>query len=188
MLFFWEIMQGILAVLEIRLAIWFMEWFAKPRLLQKQADAAGLAVQSGDWYSVWTLQMEDRIRPVAGCCDCDGSFVSGRFLAVRIPARRAAVFVAANYILLAGVLDLIAAEILKLMSVQPGSLRLILSENGGYCIGGMALNRAVFFLVGCFLQKRYRGTCFFGSSLNRKTFPSVLCFPLRNGICGVDFF
>ena len=87
MLFFWEIMQGILAVLGDPSCHLVYGMVCKTPLLQKQADAAGLAVQSGDWYSVWTLQMEDRIRPVAGCCDCDGSFVSGRFLAVRIPAR-----------------------------------------------------------------------------------------------------
>ena len=181
MLFFWEMMQGILAVLEIRLAIWFMEWFAKPRYCKnRQTLLAWLcSLGIGILYGLCRWKIESGLWPAAVIA------MGALCLAVSwlfVYRRGAAVFVAANYILLAGVLDLIAAEILKLMSVQPGSLRLILSENGGYCTGGMALNRAVFFLVGCFLQKRYRGTCFLALPSTGKRFRRFCVF-----LCGMEY-
>ena len=181
MLFLWEMIQGILAVLETRLAIWFMEWFAKPRYCKsRQTLLAWLcSLGIGILYGLCRWKIGSGLWPavvIAVGVLCLAAFW------LFVYRRGAAVFVAANYILLAGVLDLIAAEILKLMSVQSGNLRPLLSENGWYCTGGMALNRAVFFLIGCFLQKRYRGMCFLSLPSPGKSFRRFCGF-----LCGMEY-
>ena len=67
MLFFWEIMQGILAVLEIRLAIWFMEWFAKPRYCKnRQTLLAWLcSLGIGILYGLCRWKIESGLWPAA---------------------------------------------------------------------------------------------------------------------------
>lgn len=144
MTLFWNVLQSIITVFEIRVCVWMMENFAEPRFRRKKQKAAVwfVSLGVGGVYAAnrWITTYYSRLMIIAGVI-----LLSLAAVGLFIYHRRIAIFVCANYLLAGGLLDLSIMSGAEIIAQSPGMFDHIMGVNDGRRLVIMVLSK---FLLG----------------------------------------
>lgn len=153
MTLFWNILQSIITILEIRVCVWMMECFARPRYhgIKQKIVVWIVSLGVGGAYALnrWMAAYYSRtvIWTVLGIMCLVALWVFAYY-------RGVAVFVAANYLLIGGLLDLVVMGIAELVTQNPGLFVYIDYVNDRYRMGVMIVSKLLLFLICWMIRKR----------------------------------
>ena len=171
----WNIIQSVITILEIRVCVWMMEKFAEPRYSGKKQKIVVWIVTLGvgGLYSLhrWTTSYYSRTVIITMwfvlCIFAVWAFTYYRALSI---------FVAANYLLVGGLLDLMFICIGEIIVKTPGMFIDINYTNSGYRVIVMAFSKVLLFFICWLIQKKLKRKVF--CQLNGKkigVFLGILC-------------
>ena len=153
MTLFWNILQSIITIFEIRVCVWMMENFAEPRFHGKKQKAVVWIVSLGvgGLYAAnrWTTVYYSRITILIVLLML---FLMAGWMFVY--HWRIVTFVAANYLLIGGLIDLIVMGITGIIIQDPEMFYYIQHVNDGYRIGVIIFSKILLFLC-CWSVKKH---------------------------------
>ena len=149
----WNIIQSVITILEIRVCVWMMEKFAEPRYSGKKQKIVVWIVTLGVGvaYAVnrWITSYYSRIEIVT-------VFILLCLIAMWIFRyyREIAVLIAANYLLIGGLIDLVSMSAIELLSHDTGMFVHILKVNDKYRMMALVISKAFLFVICRIVYKR----------------------------------
>lgn len=153
MTLFWNILQSIITILEIRVCVWMMECFARPRYrgIKQKIVVWIVSVGVGGAYALhrWTTSYYSRtviLTILAGLC-----LASVWMFAYHI---KTALFVAANYLLIDGLLDLVVMSISEIIAQEPDMFFYVDYVNDMYRMIVMIVSKIVLLFLCWIVYKR----------------------------------
>ena len=138
----WNIIQSVITILEIRVCVWMMEKFAEPRYSGKKQKIVVWIVTLGvgGLYAVnrWITAYYSRVIILV-------SLVGLSLLSIWLFRyfRKIAIFVAINYFLIGGLIDLIVMSTIEIITQISGAFVYILTINSGLRIGVMVCSKTL---------------------------------------------
>ena len=148
----WNIIQSVITILEIRVCVWMMEKFAEPRYSGKKQKIVVWIVTlgvGGEYvFNRWTSAYYSRIEVLT-------IFILLCFSAIWIFKyyKEISIFVAANYLLIGGLIDLIILCTLEILGDKPGLFAEVNYKNSGWRVEIIILSKILLFLLCGFAQK-----------------------------------
>lgn len=156
----WNIIQSVITILEIRVCVWMMEKFAEPRYSGKKQKIVVWIVTLGvgGFYAInrWTTVYYSR-SSILICIIVLSLAVSWLFIYYRMIA----VFIAAIYLLLGGLLDLVIMSVLEMLTQSPGLFVYLDCTINLYRMGVMFLSKTLLFVSCWFVQRKIDKTVIF---------------------------
>ncbi len=152
MTLFWNILQSIITIFEIRVCVWMMESFAEPRFRGKKQKIVVWIVSLGvgglyaanRWTTVYYSRAMMLIILAILCIASMWMFMYHWKIAI---------FVAANYLLVGGLIDLVMMSTVETVTQKSGLFFHIDYVNDGYRLCVMTFSKAILLLV-CFGMRR----------------------------------
>lgn len=152
MIMWWNILQSIVTILEIRVCVWLMECFGKPRYYGKKQRIVVwiVTIGVGILYVLnrWIATYYSRVIILLSLILL-GLATFWIFVYYRGPA----FLVAINYLMIGGLLDLAFMGIAEAVTRRQGFFVYIFNTNNGYRIAIMCLSKLLLFFVFWLLQK-----------------------------------
>ena len=143
----WNIIQSVITILEIRVCVWMMEKFAEPRYSGKKQKivvwivtlGVGVAYAVNRWMAAYYSRTEILTMIVLMCVSTIWLFSYYRNIAG---------FIATNYLLVSGIVDLFVMGMVEILVENPKLFSRVQHDNDIYRIGVMVISKAFLFL-GC---------------------------------------
>ena len=141
----WNIIQSVITILEIRVCVWMMEKFAEPRYSGKKQNIVVWIVTLGVGgvyaFNRWTTAYYSRaIILICLALLCIASLLLFTYHRITVG------FLAANYLLIGGLLDLVIMSSAEIMLRNPGMFISLLKETNIYRMGVILCSKAFLFL------------------------------------------
>lgn len=182
MTLFWNILQSIITIFEIRVCVWMMESFAEPRFRGKKQKIVVWIVSLGvgGLYAAnrWSSAYYSRLMLLTVFI-----LLSVASVWMFIYHWKLAIFVAANYLLIGGLLDLSIMSGAEIITQNSGLFIHILKLNDVYRFGVIVLSKILLCLVcGVVLKRIDRAVVYHLTGIRVWTICVVICVTEYLGI------